>query len=140
MTLSDILTLHFSLHGGIVLLSGLIGGLFFARAIRQSRGEVAWRVVHSGGCMGGTMLLALGWTLRLVVLPDALKFLLAGAQIVGTYLLVIGMFIAAITSERGIPGGGTAINRAVALLYMTGTVLSILGGTLLVVGLVRALW
>jgi hypothetical protein len=140
MTLSDILTLHFSLHGSIVLLSGLLGGLPFARAIRHSRGEVAWRVVHAGGCMGGTMLLAIGWTVRLVVLPDALKVLLAGAQIVGTYLLVIGMFLAAISGERGIPGGGNAINRVVALLYAAGTVLSILGGTLLVVGLVRALW
>jgi hypothetical protein len=140
MSASEILSLHFSLHGAIVLLSGLIGGIFFARAIRQSRGEVAWRVVHSGGCMGGTMLLALGWTVRLVVLPDALKFLLAGGLIVGTYLLVLGMFLAAIYGERGIPGGGSAVNRVVAWLYTTGTVLSILGAALLVVGLSAALW
>jgi hypothetical protein len=48
-----------ALHGSIILLSGLVGGLFFARAIKRSFGEVAWRVVHAGGCAGGTMLLAI---------------------------------------------------------------------------------
>jgi hypothetical protein len=44
------IALQFALHGSIALMSGLIGGLFFARAIKRKHGEVAWRVVHAGGC------------------------------------------------------------------------------------------
>lgn len=40
------LSLQFALHGAVLLMAGLTGGLFFARAIKQRRGEVAWRVVH----------------------------------------------------------------------------------------------
>jgi hypothetical protein len=48
------------LHGSLVLLSGFLGGIFFARAIKREKGEVAWRVVHAGASMGGIMLIALG--------------------------------------------------------------------------------
>ena len=41
------LALQFALHGAIALMSGLVGGLFFAGAIKLKRGEVAWRVVHA---------------------------------------------------------------------------------------------
>src|SRR5689334_23282184 len=56
---ADPLALQFALHGSIALLLGLIGGLFFARAIKTRHGEVAWRVVHAGGCSAGAMLLAI---------------------------------------------------------------------------------
>lgn len=55
----DSLTKQLVLHGSLVLLAGFIGGFFFARAIRRSEGEVAWRVVHSGASMAGVTLIAL---------------------------------------------------------------------------------
>ncbi|HXS31011.1 MAG TPA: hypothetical protein VN755_09270, partial [Steroidobacteraceae bacterium] len=58
----------FALHGAIILFSGLVGGLFFARAIKRGSGEVAWRVVHAGGCAGGALLLALAVPLQWVSL------------------------------------------------------------------------
>jgi hypothetical protein len=140
MNALESLSLHFALHGAIVLFAGLVGGLFFASAIKRSRGEVAWRVVHSGGCMAGTMLLAIAWPIRFVVLPAAVSLTLAWALIGGTYVLVLGMFLAAATGERGIPGGGSGTNRVVATLYAVGTTASLLGGALLVLGLAGALW
>ena len=131
-------SLHFAAHGAIVLLSGLTGGIFFARAIKRSANEVPWRVVHSGGCSAGAMLLAIAYPIQLVVLESALVVLLSSALILGTYLLVFGMYIAAIWSARGIPGGGGTLNRIVARLYFVGTALSLLGAALLVVGLLRA--
>jgi hypothetical protein len=57
----------------------------------------------------------------------------------GAYLLCTGMYIAAIWDTRGIPGGGSALNRWVARLYGAGTVLSIAGSCVLLYGLLRAL-
>lgn len=127
-----------ALHGSIVLMSGLVGGLFFARAIKQSKGEVAWRVVHAGGCAGGVMLLAMSVPIQWVSLSRALELALIWSMLVGTYLLVSGMFVAAIWNTRGIPGGGNSLNRLVSVLYAAGTVLSLVGCALLVIGLLRS--
>lgn len=131
-------SLLLALNGSIILLSGLVGGLFFARAIKHSSGEVAWRVVHAGGCAGGTMLLAIAVPAQWVSLRPALELALVWSLLLGTYLLVIGMFVAAIWRARGIPGGGSGLNRLVSGLYGTGTVLALLGCGLLVFGLFRA--
>lgn len=133
------LSMHFALHGAIVLLAGLVGGLFFARAIRLARGEVAWRVVHAGGCAAGVMLLALAVPTQWVVMSPILQGLMALGFVLGTYLLVLGMFIAAIRSARGIPAGGSRVNRLVATLYATGTIATLTGSALLVLGLLCAM-
>jgi hypothetical protein len=134
-----LLAVYFALNGAIVLLSGLVGGLFFARAVRLQKNEVAWRVVHAGGCSAGVMLLALAVPVQWTVLSPWLQGAMMAGFLLGTYLLVIGMFVAAIFGMRGIPGGGTGINRLVAGLYAAGTVLSLLGGVLLVLGLARGI-
>ena len=67
------LGLQFALHGSIVLFSGLAGGLFHARAIKQQVGEVAWRVVHAGGCSAGVMLLAIAVPVGWVTLGGVFK-------------------------------------------------------------------
>src|SRR5687768_4129037 len=50
------------LHGGVILLLGLLSGVPFGRAIVHVKSEAAvraWRVAHSGLSMGGVLLLAL---------------------------------------------------------------------------------
>ena len=103
------------------------------------RREVAWRVVHAGGCMGGVMLLAVASVLRLVALPMWGQALLVALLGGGTYGLVAGMVIAAWTGERGLARGGSRANRVVHVLYLLGTVATLAGGGLLVVGLAFAL-
>jgi hypothetical protein len=132
------LALQFALNGAIALLSGLIGGLFFARSIKQGRGEVAWRVVHAGGCSAGAMLLAIAAPSQWAALPDAFKIVMAIGLIAGSYVLCLGMYIAAIWDTRGIPGGGGPLNRLVAGLYGAGTVMTLIGSVLLVIGLLRS--
>ena len=114
-----------ALNGSIILLAGLVGGLFFARAIARASGEVAWRVVHSGGCSAGAMLLALAVPVQWVTLADALV------------LALVWSFLIAIWNTRGIPGAGSLMNRVVNILYGAGTALSLAGGVLLVAGLLR---
>jgi hypothetical protein len=130
-------SLLLALHGSIILLSGLIGGLFFARAIKKSVGEIAWRVVHAGGCAAGAMLLAIAVPVQWVSLSNTLNVVLVWAFLLGTYLLVAGMFVAAIWNTRGIPSGGSALNRLVSTLYSVGTLLSLAASALLVFGLLR---
>lgn len=132
------LALQFALHGSIALLSGLIGGLFFARAIRTRRGELAWRVVHAGGCSAGAMLLAIAVPSQWVTLSHGLAIALGLGLIVGSYMLCTGMYVAAIWDVRGIPGGGSPLNRLVSGLYGVGTVLTLAGAALLTFGLARS--
>lgn len=132
------LALQFALHGSIALMLGLIGGLFFARAIRLRRAEVAWRVVHAGACSAGAMLLAIAVPSQWVALSGALKLTMAIGLVGGVYFLCAGMYIAAIWSARGIPGGGPALNRFVSGLYGVGTAITLIGGTLLTFGLLRS--
>src|SRR5262245_25674157 len=118
---------------------GLLGGLAFARAIQKGERDVAWRVVHSGGCMGGVMLLAVAGVLRYVALPTWGQVLLVALLAGGTELLVAGMVVAAWTGDRGLAGGGSRANRAVHLLYVLGTAATLAGGSLLLVGLALSL-
>jgi hypothetical protein len=129
---------QFVLHGAIVLTTGVLGGLPFARAIKLQRNEVAWRVVHSGGSMAGVMLLAIPSALPHLALPRWGLALLAWTLIAGTYALVIGMVVAAATGQRGLSAGGSAANRLVNLLYAAGTVASLAGCGLMLLGLIRA--
>jgi hypothetical protein len=131
------LALQFAIHGSVALISGLIGGLFFARAIHLRRGEVAWRVVHAGGCSAGAMLLAISVPSQWVTLGHALELAMALGLIAGSYILCLGMYIAAIWNTRGIPGGGSALNRLVSGLYAVGTAMTLAGAILLTLGLVR---
>jgi hypothetical protein len=132
------LALQFALHGSIALMAGLVGGLFFARAIKSRRGEVAWRVVHAGGCSAGAMLLAIAVPSQWVTLGDAMAIAMGLGLIVGSYLLCLGMYVAAIWDARGVPGGGSPLNRLVAGLYGVGTIMTLIGCGLLVVGLLRS--
>jgi hypothetical protein len=131
------IALQFALHGSIALMSGLIGGLFFARAIKLRQGEVAWRVVHAGGSSAGAMLLGIAVPSQWVLLSNALTIAMAWGLILGTYLLCTGMYIAALWETRGIPGGGSLLNRLVATLYAVGTILTLVGCAILILGLLR---
>ncbi|HEX2598565.1 MAG TPA: hypothetical protein VHL05_07320 [Terriglobales bacterium] len=135
---ADPLALQFALHGSIALLLGLIGGLFFARAIKTRHGEVAWRVVHAGGCAAGAMLLAIAMPSQWVTLSRTLAIAMGIGFIVGSYLLCAGMYVAAIWDVRGIPGGGSRLNRVVSALYAAGTILALFGSVLLTLGLLRS--
>jgi hypothetical protein len=128
---------HFVLHGTVILATGLVGGLLFAKAIKSGHNDVPWRVVHSGGCTAGVMLVAVSSGLHYVALPLPGLALLAWTLIGGTYALVIGMFVAAVTGLRGLNGGEPLANRLVYFSYLTGTVTTLTGCSLLLVGLIR---
>ncbi|MET0292697.1 MAG: hypothetical protein ABW136_10070 [Steroidobacteraceae bacterium] len=96
-------------------------------------------MVHAGAASAGAMLLAIAVPSQWVTLSPALQLFLGIGLIGGAYALCTGMFMAAIWGTRGIPGGGSALNKLVAVLYALGTALTFVGGILLVIGLLRTL-
>jgi hypothetical protein len=68
---------------------------------------------------------------------NARTCLLPWTLIGGTYALVIGMFVAALTGLRGLTGAEPLGNRLVYFSYLAGTVTTLTGCSLLPVGLIR---
>ena len=130
---------YLALHGVLALIVSLVSGRWFSRAITTGGNEVAWRVVHSGGSMGGIMLIAFSSLIPILVLPQWATTAFVWSIILGTWLFIIAMIIAAITGERGLKGGGSLVNRGVYFCYIVGAFLSLIGCGLLLAGLLRAL-
>jgi hypothetical protein len=135
------LQLHVILHGGIVLLVGLLCGLPFGAVIRRSGDDAAraWRVAHAGGVASGTMLIAIAAIMPRLQLGDPLACSLAWSLIVSAYAFTAGVLAAALTGARGLTGGGTRANVVVYVAYVVGTIGSLLAIGLTIVGAAVAL-
>jgi hypothetical protein len=130
---------YLAINGVSVLLVSLISGRWFSKAITTQGNEVAWRVVHSGGSMGGIMLIAFSSLVSLLVLPHWAMSLFVWSTIIGIWLFILAMIAAAVTGERGLTNGGTQINRGVYHTYIVASFSSLLGCGILLAGLYRAL-
>lgn len=108
------------LNGVIILYASVVGGYAFAKAIKtKPESAVAWRVVHSGGSMAGIMLIAFGTAWNHIQLGSYEKII--GWSFIGsTYLMVIGMFLAAITGKRGLHSESKGIEKIIYLFYAAG--------------------
>jgi hypothetical protein len=126
---------YFILSGFVALFVSVIGGYAFAKAIKSTPDrEVAWRVVHSGGSMAGIMLMVLGCAWQYIHL-GSYEYLIGCLLIVSTYLLLIAMFIAAITGKRGLHSNETGVAKVVYFLYAVGAVLCTVSMTGILIGL-----
>ena len=127
---------YFILNGFIALFVSVIGGYAFAKAIKSSPDrEVAWRVVHSGGSMAGIMLMVLGCAWQYIHL-GSYEFFLGWLLIGSTYLLLLAMFLAAITGKRGLHSNVTGVAKLIYLLYATGALLCTVSMTGILIGLI----
>ncbi|MCK5387251.1 MAG: hypothetical protein KAJ39_08690 [Gammaproteobacteria bacterium] len=131
--------IYLAFHGVLILTVSLVSGGWFAKAIITKGNEVAWRVVHSGGSMGGIMLIAFSSLVPVMVLPQWAETLFVWSIILSAWLFIIAMIVAAITGERGLKTGGSLINRGVYYFYIFGSLFSLVGCGLLLKGLYSAL-
>lgn len=129
----------YTFNGLIVLIVGLLGGYFQGKAIKTNNGkEQAWRVVHSGGCQAGIMLIVIGFALKQLLLSQIEQITFNSFLLLGTYTLIIGMVIAAISGKRGIlRNQSNTTGKCVRLLYIIGAIgsLSSMGYLLIRVGI-----
>jgi len=91
--------------------------------------------VHSGGSMAGVMLIAFGAAWNYIHL-GSYETTIVWSLIASTYLMVLGMFLAAITGKRGLHSGSKEIEKIIYLLYASGGILCTLALTGILVGLI----
>ena len=135
--MTDLAT-HLALHGMLVLLLSVLAGLFLYRAILKQQDEASWHLLHAGGSARGIMLLALAALINLVVLPPIFLSLAVWLVIYFVWTSTIAMLIRAISDEPGFRWEGSLTNKAVFMLYATGTLTIFPGLGLLIFGLVRS--
>lgn len=110
--------LHLAFHALIVLLGGLLSGIPMGQAINREDGEDrvrAWRVAHSGLCMGGLMLLIFAMMLTQLEVGSWLRLLILGASLCAGYGFLLALPYGAAKGARGTQGGGSRENRLVYL-------------------------
>lgn len=123
------------LNGVLTLFVSVVGGFAFAKAIKSNpQREVAWRVVHSGGSMAGIMLMVFGCVWHHLSL-GIFEYTIGWSLIASTELMVVGMFLAAITGKRGLSSNSTGIEKGIYWLYLSGGILSTLALTGILVSL-----
>ena len=124
------------LHGGVILLLGLLCGAPLGSAIVRRKAEEtvrAWRVAHSSLVMGGVLLLAIaGIVSHLQLSAFALASLVWGV-VASSYAFAVVLPLAALCGQRGLTARPPLLNRLLYCGNMVGA-----GGLLL--GTVVLLW
>ncbi len=115
---------HLLLHGGLVLIIGLIAGLPMAEAIEADSPDAirAWRAAHVGGVTGALLLMVSGLAIQDLRLGRwLLVFVISSAASI--YVLLFGFLLAALSGERGIgPSEATVAGGIVEVFYEVGAV------------------
>jgi hypothetical protein len=125
------------LHGGIVLLVGLLSGAGLGSAISRDRSEAAlraWRVAHSGIVMGGVLLLALAPVMPHLRLGAAALTTLVWSFVSSSYAFAIVLPLGAHYGHRGLSPAPPFLNRVVYAGNIIGAAGSLVGTLLLVWG------
>ena len=131
--------LHLLLHALVVLLVGLLSGAPMGRAINRNLGEDkvrAWRVAHSGLCMGGVMLIGISLVVGHLGLIGFSRSIVVYPAIASGYGFAIGLPFGAITGHRGLRKQGSWQNGIVRwgnMIGAYGSLISTLGLIALVV-------
>jgi hypothetical protein len=133
------LKIQLALHGTLILAVSMVSGRWFSKAIKAGKSEVAWRVVHSGGSMGGVALIAVAGVFDLVSLPETLLKVFVWVLILGMWVFLVGMIAAAVTGQRGLEWRSSSIGKTIYVMYIIGTVTTLVGVGRLSLGLLRAL-
>src|SRR5262249_61838972 len=104
------------LHGGIILLVGLLSGAPFGRAIARGKSEAtvsAWRVAHTGNTMGGVLLFSLASIVPQLQLDASTLTLLVWAFVASGYGFAIALPLGALYGHRGLTFVHPFLNQAV---------------------------
>ena len=129
-------------HGAIVLLLGLVFGLPFGAAVNTGWGDEsvrAWRVAHSGVVAIGLMLIAIGATLRYLVLGRRGASWLVWSLVASAYGFTLALLVRVVAGVRGFQLTGSPLDLVAFACNMLGVVGSLTGVALTVRGAWAAL-
>lgn len=116
------LSAFLALNGALVLLFCSMIGLLLAKALHEGRVSQHWHLLHAGGTSRGILLLALAAAIEFAGLPHIQLAWATGLVVFFVWTSVLAMFLRALTEEKGFHPGGSRMNKAVFLLYASGTV------------------
>ena len=111
------------------------------KAINQNAGEDkvrAWRVAHSGLCMGGVMLMVVAVVVGQLGLTGVARASVVWPAVVSGYGFAVGLPFGAITGQRGLHSGGGP-NQVVYLGNVFGAYGSLISTFALLVVVVKRL-
>ena len=131
------LALHLTLHGGIVLLIGLLSGIPYGVAINQKTHEDivrGWRVAHSGLSMGGTTMIAFSAVLSSLELDQLFSSILVWSTVISGYGFCIALPYGAWLGYRGLTIDEPVQNKVVYTGNMIGAIGSLISTLVLVFG------
>ncbi len=133
------LAVHLALHGILILLVSVFGGLLLYRSILKHTNHADWHLLHAGGSARGILLIALAGIIPLLELASweittAMWFIIYFA-----WTSTLAMLIRAMSKEKGFRLAGSTTNKFVFILYATGALVLFPGLFLLVIGLLRVL-
>ena len=135
----DNLAIHLGLHGVLVLIVSVFGGLLLYWSILKDTNRADWHLLHAGGSARGILLIALAAIISLVDLPIWQKTAAVWFVIYFAWTSTLAMLIRASSGEKGFRFAGTKTNKLVFFLYASGALVLFPGLFLLVVGLLSAL-
>jgi hypothetical protein len=133
------LAIHLVLHGALVLIVSLFGGLLLYRVLLKDENPAAWHLVHAGGTVRGVLLIALAAIIPMLALPLSQVSFFVWLIIISIWASMFAMMIAAVSGERGLRLSGSSANKLVYLFYAIHIITIFPAFFLLIYGLLKAL-
>jgi hypothetical protein len=124
-------------HASLVFLVALACGVPYAASITNGAGEDVvrgWRVAHLGLVAGAIWGIAVGASLRDVVLGDGAVRLLVGSLLLALWGFVLALVLGALAGVRGLVPGESVANTVAFLANLVASVASVASMILLAAG------
>lgn len=125
---------YLMLHAVIVLLTGLLAGVPYARAILNNSNERlinAWRVAHAALPNGAILLLVLSVSFSGLNVADNIKWIISILFIISAYGFMIALLLGPVLGHRGLSPKGPWSAKIVYLGNTTGAITSLIGTVVL---------
>ena len=121
-------------HAVVVLLSGLLAGIPYGRAILKKSNERlidAWRVSHSALPMGAILLLVISVSFSGLNVAVNLKWIISILFIISGYGFMVALILGPIVGHRGLSSRGPLVAKLVYSGNLLGAITSLFGTVML---------
>ena len=117
-------------HAVVVLLSGLLAGIPYGRAILKKSNERlidAWRVAHAALPMGAILLLVISVSFSGLNVAVNLKWIISILFIISGYGFIVALILGPIVGHRGLSSRGPLVAKLVYSGNLLGAITSLFG-------------
>jgi hypothetical protein len=128
-------------HGSVVLLAGLLSGLFYWSAITRDRKDEihSWRVAHSFLVVDGIFMFVVGLAIPHLILSGQALRILVWSMILAGYGFTYAFMIGALKGIRGLTPRPYGLNTGLFAGHFIGASGSLVGLAILIYGFLQAI-